>query len=405
MKDAWLPFLIFTLLAVFVQGFFAIFEMACVSFNKIRLHYFASLGQKRAIWLSELIRQPSRLFGSTLIGVTASLQIGSECARRLYESLGFNPDLAPLTQVFLVIIFGELVPMFTARRHPEQLAMAFAPIMILISKILSPLIWAFDMIATGMHCLIGKSQNVPSFLSREEVQKAFEEGEEVREEFNVLLSKVFRMKNLLARQLMAPIDSVQLISSNAIVAQARHQLMTKYASFLPVFHQVPQNIVSIVYLRDLLIADQKKKIVEISRSPWFVTQDAPVLQILDQFRRNNQTVAVILDAGGRACGILSLDQMIDAIFGPEQFVPIEAEKGGLYVERTVPGSMTIEQFNRDFQADLAFEKGDTLSDLIVAKLEHLPAKGESVEVGSFELTVLEPTIRGVKTVSVKTIES
>ena len=376
MKNPWLSFLVFTLLAVVVQGFFALFEMACVSFNKIRLHYFASLGQKRAIWLSELIRRPSRLFGATLIGVTTSLQIGSECARRYYESLGFNPDFAPLSQVFLVVIFGELVPLFTARRHPEQLAMVFAPIMILISRLLSPVIWAFDMIAKGTNCLMGKTRNVPSFLSREEVQKAFEEGEEVREEFNTLLAKVFRMKTLLAHQLMTPIDSVQLIASTANAAQARYLLRVRYASFLPVFHLSPRNIVAIVYLRDLLKADPKKKVLDIAATPWFVTQEASMLQILEQFRRNNQTIAVILDAGGQASGIVSLDQMIDAIFGPEQYSRLEIEKGGLYVERTVSGSLTVEQFNRDFQIDLSFEKGETVSDLIVAKLGHPPAKGE-----------------------------
>jgi putative hemolysin len=402
--NAWFSFLVFTLLAVVVQGFFALFEMACVSFNKIRLHYFASLGQKRAVWLTELIQRPSRLFGATLIGVTASLQIGSECARRFYESLGFNPDLAPLSQVFLVVILGELVPMFTARRHPEQIAMAFAPVMIVISRVLSPIVWAFDMIAKGTHFLMGRSKEVPSFLSREEVQKAFEEGEEIREEFNNLLAKVFRMKTLLARQLMMPIESVQLIASNAMAAQARFQLKVRYASFLLVYHLSPQNIVAIVYLRDLLNIDAKKKISDVCKPPWFVTQDASVLQILEQFRRNNQTIAVILDAQGQASGILSLDQMIDAMFGPEQYFPLEIEKGGLYVERTVSGTLTVEQFNRDFQADLSFALGDTLSDLIVERLGHAPAKGESVEMGGYELTVLEPTIRGVKSLSVKTIE-
>ena len=126
MNNSWIFFLGFTLLAVIIQGFFALFEMACVSFNKVRLQFFASQGKKKAIWLSELIQQPSRLFGTTLIGIAASLQIGSECARRFYEAIGFDPDWTPLSQLILVVIFGELVPMFTARRHPEQIAMAFA---------------------------------------------------------------------------------------------------------------------------------------------------------------------------------------------------------------------------------------------------------------------------------------
>src|SRR5579862_3451905 len=120
MSHSWIFFLGCSLISILIQGFFALFEMACVSFNKVRLQYFASLGKKRAIWLSELIQQPSRLFGTTLIGIASSLQIGSEFARKFYESIGFNPDFAPITQVFLVLIFGEMVPMFAARRHPEQ---------------------------------------------------------------------------------------------------------------------------------------------------------------------------------------------------------------------------------------------------------------------------------------------
>ncbi|MBF8262599.1 MAG: HlyC/CorC family transporter [Parachlamydiales bacterium] len=404
MMVPWLSFLGFTLLAVFIQGFFAMFEMACVSFNKMRLHYFASQGKKRAIWLSKLIQRPSRLFGTTLIGITASMQIGSECARRFYESLSIDPDWAPLTQVFLVIIFGELVPMFAARRHPEQLAMTFSPLMILISRILSPIIWAFDMIAMLIHRIMGKSREVPSFLSREEVQKAFEEGEEVREEFNSLVSKVFRVKNLHARQTMTPVHAVKMIASSASIDAARQQLTAHYTPFLPVYHQSVQNIVAIVHLRDLLNVDPKKKVLDVSKPPWFVTQEASLMQILEQFRRNSQSVAVILDAGGHACGLLTIDQIIDTIFGPEQYSPLEIDKGNLYVERTVAGSMTVEQFNRDFQAHLPFKKKETLSDLIVSQLHHPPAKGEAIEIGSFELTVLEPSIRGAKMISVKTID-
>jgi putative hemolysin len=404
MSESGLSFLGFTILSIIVQGLFALFEMACVSFNKVRLQYFASLGQKRAVWLSELIRRPSRLFGTTLIGVTASLQIGSECARRFYEALGLNPDLAPISQVLLVVIFGELVPMFAARRHPEQLAMALAPIMVLISRFLSPVVWAFDMIAKGIHRFLKKSSEVSPFLSREEVQKAFEVGDVVREEFNSLVAKMFRMKNLIASHSMTSIQSLQILPASATVAEARHQLSSRYAPFVFVYHRNPQNIVAIAHLRDLLRSDPKKKILDAAKPPWFVTQDTTLLQILEQFRRNNQSIAVILDPGGQACGALSLDQIIDTIFGPEQNTPKEEGKGGLYVERTVAGSLTVEQFNQDFQAALPYRKGDTLSDLIIANLKHPPAIGESVEIGPYELTVLEPTLRGAKLVSVKTID-
>ncbi len=132
-------YLVLSLLAIVIQGLFAFFEMACVSFNKVRLQYYVSIGTRRAIWLEYLLKRPSRLFGTTLIGITTSLVIGSECARRFYESMNLNPDWAPLTQVPLVVIFGELAPMFAARRHPEQSAMFCVPLMILLARILTNL--------------------------------------------------------------------------------------------------------------------------------------------------------------------------------------------------------------------------------------------------------------------------
>jgi len=134
-----------------------------------------------------------------------------------------------------------------------------------------------------------------------------------------------------------------------------------------------------------------------------VTQESTLAQILEQFRRNNQGVALILDPGGRAVGILTFDQILNSIFGLEKPTSAE-EKGKLYVQRTVAGTLTVEQFNQEFQANLPFQGDETLSDLIVARLEHAPVKGESVEIEDFSFTVLEPSLRGARTLSVKTVD-
>ncbi len=402
-SKTWLYFLAFTLLAVFVQGLFSLFEMACISFNRVRLHYYASQNKRRAIWLTELIEHPAKLFGTTLIGVNTALQVGSECARRFYESINIDPDFAPLTQILIVVLFGELIPLFSARRHPEPIAMALAPLMIFLSRILTPLIWAFSMMAKGMQLLVKKPAAASLYLSREEVQKAFEDDEENQDEFTALISRVFRLKNSAARQSIAPILPGQLLASNASLEDVRHQLSIRYVPFFLIYHRDVQNIVAIADLRDLLRLDQKRKILDVAKPPWFVTLDASLLQILDQFRRNSQSVAVVLDSGGQAVGVLTFDQIIDAVFGPQAMLT-GGEKGKLHVERTVVGTMTIEEFNQEFQAQFPFEEGDTISDMLVSSLLHHPVKGESVEIGDYAFTVIEPSLRGARVVSVKTVD-
>src|SRR5437879_1442922 len=99
------------LLFLMMLAFYSMMEMACVSFNKVRLQYYVSKGQRRAIWINNLMQNSSIFFGTTLIGVNVALMAGSECSCQLYLSMGLNPDFSFLTQVLIVVIFGELAPM------------------------------------------------------------------------------------------------------------------------------------------------------------------------------------------------------------------------------------------------------------------------------------------------------
>lgn len=405
MNGNWLHFLCYTLIAIFVQGTFALFEMACISFNKVRLQYYVSIGKKRAIWINHLLNRPSRLFGTTLIGITAALQIGSECSRRFYESIHLDPDLSPITQSIIVIVVAELAPIFAARRHPEQAAMFLIPLMAGLARILAPIIWTFDALSHLVHRLMGQSNDAPLFLSREEVKLAFEEqgkGDEV--EFNLIASRIFQLKARTVGQLMIPLAKVQMAPTSATLADVRHVLSIHYAPFVPIYHRVPHNIVGVAQLRDLLRIDESRHVIDHARSPWFVTQSTSILNILDQFRRNNQSVAIVIDASGQSCGVLTLDEILAQIFGSEASQPLQVEESNLHVERTLSGDMEVQAFNQEFQSNLPHAPGETLSDLIVQTLDHLPVHGETVKLSTYLFKVLEPTLRGVKTLSVSTFQ-
>jgi len=398
-----IEFLFLTLFAVFVQGLFSLFEMACVSFNKVRLQYYVSLGLKRAVWLTFLLKKPSRLFGTTMIGINLALQVGSEASRRFYDSIHLPPDWAPITQVLIVVMLGELVPMFAARRHPEQLAMALSPLMVLITRLLTPLIWAFDALSHFLHRVIGKSPETSLYLSREEIKVAFEERDEGENELNAMASRVFRLKSLTAAQVLKPLSEVLMASSTATVAEIKQHLAERYVPLLPIYHRLRSNIVALVHLRQLLNKPESTRVMDCSKSPWFITKDTSILQILDQFRRNNQVAAIVLDPSGHAIGILTFDQILEQILGEEKkALPSSTQ---LYIERTVPASMKASDFNREFQANLPHENDETLNDLILRELDHHPAKGETIRIDQFLFTITDLTLRGIKTLSVHTTSS
>jgi putative hemolysin len=413
MSPSWKFYLFLIILCLAIQGFFSMVEMACVSFNKVRLQYYVSKQNKRALWLSYLLHHPALLFGTTLIGVNSALVVGSECARRFYDSMGLSPDWAPLSQIFIVLIFAEIVPMFAGRRYAEHVSMLAIPILFFFSILLRPVIWMLDLLCRGINRLIVKSVPAGAYLSREELQNIFEEREETittgatKQEFNTVVANIFSLKNKTAKDLMLPLTHVPLVPSFCTVGEMREVVKDKHIAFLPIYHRNPQNIVAIAYPRDLLRLSVNKKIKENSRQPWFITENNSILHILKQFRRNNQSLAIVLSDKGLATGVLTLDEIIDEIFGhTDEWMAFEEMVPRAYhvvVDRTFPSEMRLDEFNRQFNVKLSYQDAETLEELMTLALGHSPSKGESVRIDQFELTVEEASLLGATMILVRTV--
>jgi CBS domain containing-hemolysin-like protein len=370
--------------ALVVQGVFALCEMACLSLDKIRLHCAIARGSRRARCLAYLLAHPSRLFGTTLVGIIAALQFGSECARRFYEASGLPVDLAPLSQVLLVLVFAELVPLFAARRHPEPLALFFAFPLYLIARLLSPILYLFERLF----------RSKSSSLNREEVRYAFGEEESAASR---AIGTLFELKRLSAYALMEPLSRFPLIPSHASVDEAIGRLAVAGADFAPVYHQSQEQIVAILTVEDLLRRQGDERVG--GRSPWFVSKETAVLSIIEQFRSNKQSVAVVLDADGSAVGLLTLDQILASIFGEEGRE--EEAIAPLFVEKTFPGEMLVAELSALLKIPLPHHEGETLSELSARLLGHPPSRGELFNVGSLQAEVVEPSLRGAKKVRLK----
>jgi len=407
------PLFWFVLTIVFIatQALYNMVEMAIVSFNKVRLQYYVNKGDKRAVWIHKLIQKPSRFFGTTLLGVTISLQVGSECARQFYYSMGLNPDLALITQFFLVVIIAELAPIFAARRYAENVSMLGSPIIYASSLVMAPIVWTCGVITNAFIKLFAGTQQEPDlFLSRDEIQRIVEEQEESlpvsgeKGDFNLIVSNIFHLKNKVAKQVMVPLDKIKMIPSTATIGEVR-QLQAKVSvSFLPIYHRYRSNIVAMAFSRDLIRIPDNRRARDNAKSPWFITEQTTITQILNQFRHNNQHVAVVLDEKGQAKGILSLEDILEEIFeeSDASFVeqPVEEQ---LVIERSFPGEMKISEFNSAFHANIERDGAETLEELIVNHLGAHPHQGESVRIDRFEFTVEESNILGIKTISVRTI--
>ncbi|HSX03744.1 MAG TPA: hemolysin family protein [Rhabdochlamydiaceae bacterium] len=409
--NSWKFYLFLALLFLMIQGVFAMLEMACVSFNKVRLQYYVSLKKRRALWLNYLIQRPALLFGTTLIVVNSCMQLGSECSRHFYEGLGISPDFAPISQIILVLIFAELAPLLAGRQYAEHVVMLGIPLIYFTSIVLRPVIWFFDFICQLINRLIGSSVKEGVYLTREELQYMFEQREEEAQtepkEITTIAGNIFALKIKKAKDLMIPLHQVHMMPSFFTVGEMRSLLRSKYVPYIPIYQRTPQNIVGIVYPRDLLRILEDQFVKDHARPAWFITEESSILQILKQFRRNNQSIAIVLNESGLAVGILTLDEIIDEIFGRsdhwEAFEDMVPRMRHVILDLSLPGDTKIDDFNKKFSVHLDSQGALTLEELMREGLGHDPELKESLRVDQIELTVEEAPLIGPKIISIHTI--
>lgn len=406
---SWQFFLLFVVISLICQGYFTMMEMACLSFNRLRLQYYISQGDRKSIWLGALLNRPTYLFGTTLIGVNLFLQIGSECARLFYTSLGLNPDYAMISQVFLVMIFAELSPMFAARAHAEHvMRIGITPIYFL-SKIFTPFIWILNGICLLLDAILKSPKVYGNYLTREELQKAIEtkeikEPKKEQKQLDSLVESIFALRGKTPKDLMIPLAKVTMVPFDATVKEAKAILHTHYHPFAPLYSKQRSNVFGIIYSRNLLCLEDDKYVKDIALSPWFITEKNSIFQVLKQFRWNNQHFAIVLDENGGATGMLTLDCIIDAMFESVAVEKIrESQKPLIIVDRAFPADTSIKEINEILGIMLPSQNEDTLEDLMTLYLGHSPQKLDAVRIRDFLLTMEETPFMADKTVRITSL--
>lgn len=406
-----LLWLIANCLSIIVLGFYSMLEMACVSFNKVRLQYYMSKGVKRAFWLHYLTSHSARLFGTTLIMVNIALVVGSECSRQLYAALGLSPELSPLTQVVLVTIFGELAPMFAARRYSENVAFLGVPIVYASARLMTPLLWIVHWISVICSKLTGsKESNNDLYLNQEELQKIFDPPHEENScsfssDFSTVSANIFSLRNKDLQHVADPLTKHNTLPANATIGQMEKFIASTGADCVPLYHRELSNIVGIAYPRDLLRLSSTKRLRDHARTPWFVPETINMMDLLKQFRTMNEDIAIILNKDGKAIGLIELDDVLQEIFRKLSSTAIPLPKRHhkqILIDKTLPADTTIGEVISQYHLQIEEDPQMTLEELLIKRLGPHPEKGASIYLPPIEVTIKEVSLRAIKTVSLST---
>jgi putative hemolysin len=388
-----------TLGCLSVQGLFAMTEMACISYPRVRLTFEAAQHRKSAQRLLALLQSPTRLFGTTLLIVNLCLQLGAECARQLYSALGANPDLAPLTQAPLAVLFAELSPLFAARRCPEPIARALSPVLAAAAVILRPFTFALGGVAALLNRILAGSEPDTSFaLNREELQKALEQTSDTPEsDLKQIVGQLFSLKTSTAKDLALPLTQALVVPATLAIDQVRQLMRDAPQPFVLLSQKQASHIVGTVLTRNLLTLQGDQRLQVASQTPWFVAEHTPALALLRQLRQMPSAIAIVLGSSGEAVGWLSADTLLSLL---QPNATWQAPTPVL--ERTLNGDLSPFLFNSLFQADLPTHAA-SLTALLFDELGHPLTRGDVVRIHGFEFTVVEGGVGGELRVRVRSL--
>lgn len=302
---------------VVVTGFFAMLEASLFTVSLSRARVLASQNKRGAGSLLTVKQSMARSIFLLVVfmnisTVLGSIILGHDAAGEFAGSVG----LVSVIMTVSIIMFGELIPKSIGDKHAERIGMAFAPIILVITKVFSPIVWLYEkliMLLVGTHTT-PVSEDDLRVLS----ETSHAEGEIERNERNIILN-TFRMNDTLVRDIMTPRDVVEALEENTTLAQALTIIGDKPFSRIPVYRETLDDPLGFVSSKDILTGlarDEHGRLIReymkpIKTIPETVQSD----HLLVQFQKLKVHCAIVVDESDRTVGFVTLEDVLEVLVG------------------------------------------------------------------------------------------
>ena len=414
--------LIFNLLiAVFLlfsNGFFVASEFAFVSIRKTRISQLANEGNTDAKIALSGIEHLDKTIAAVQLGITISSiglgWVGEATLVKLIEPLfhffpeawrGFATHSFAITIAFSLITFlhvviGELMPKSIALQYPERTTLFVARTMYAITKIFTPFIFLLNGLGNWLLSLfkIPPAHSAHIVHSVEELDMIINESHKegvLNDTEKEILQNVFKFSDTLAKQVMVPRPDVVSVPVDISGHDLNKLIIENQYTRYPVYSDDLDHILGILHVKDiypLIVEDKEIKLKEIIREPILVPETMTMDNLVLEFKEKKSQMALVIDEFGGVSGLITLEDVLEEIFGEvqDEFDEEEADIRQIYENEYVANAMMrLDEFSEYFDIKLDDEDVDTIGGLVVKHLGHIANNGDSTSIGNFEFEVLE----------------
>ena len=419
---------IIILILIFANGFFSGSEIAIISARRSKLEELSKKGMHSADIVNRLKSDPDRLLATVQIGITVigslASVIGGVAAIETLKPLLLSIPLWPFREFaepisvgivvivisYVTLIFGELIPKSLALRYAEELACVSAGPVDFLSRISYGFVKLLTMSTNLVLKVFGaKGLEERAFVSEEEIKYFIKEGKQqgiFEETEEALIHGVFEFADMTVKDIMIPKHKFNAIEVNMSLEQVFKFIIESGFSRYPVYQDVKENIIGMLYNKDVFKVMEEKKplsLRELIRPPYFVPDTAMISRLLRELQRRRVHMAVVVNEHGEVDGLVTIEDILEEIVG-EIEDEYDIEKGGL-VERLKDGAMVIDasaQLRDLTDVGIPFESTEefnTLAGFMYSKLQKIPRGGEFIFYKGYRFTVVD--VDGRRIVKVK----
>jgi CBS domain containing-hemolysin-like protein len=420
---------------VLANGFFVAAEFALVSVRPTRIAELVDKGYPGAQWVNKALENPDRVIAATQLGITlASLGLGwvgepalshllapllhlfpGEISSELSHTISAGVSFAIIT--FLHVVVGELAPKSIALQNPEKTSLIVARPTIWTEWIFKPAIWALNGTGNALLKLVGIDPASGHELvhSVEELRMLVTASTEVgvvESDESEMLHAVFDFGELLVRQVMIPRTEISAFEAEMPLREAIdiaiHSSFTKF----PVYDDHLDNIIGVVHIKDLLRAEQDPERQDclarsLVREALFIPETVPVKAVLQQFRKQRQHIAIVMDEFSGTAGLVTLEDLMEEIVG-EVSDPFDASIPEIHPISTdtviIDGLAIIDDVNDALGTQFKAPYYDTIAGYFLGAFGRIPNEGDEVETKGIRLQVEKMDAMRIESLKLTRIE-
>ena len=415
--------LVLTAILVVMVGFFASSETAYLSVSKITLRQMLkkespaerNTPAKRIAYLKS---DMNRLLSLVLIGInfvtSLASGLGATVAINLLGPKGTT--YATLIMAFVLIIFGEIVPKTLAAINPVAVASFNSRPLIVLQKVFMPIVWFFtkltEVITRFINLFLHYEKEV---ITEEELKSLISVGETegtLEHSEKRMLYRIFEFTDLHIHDIMRHRSRVQFVPIDAPYSEVVKIFAATGYSRLPVCDGDFSNVLGMLYYKNVLLTTrnrESKTFVKRSMSPaLFVPETLTALELLQKFKSEQVNFAVAVDETGSNAGIVTMDDILRAVFGgmvvehpTKEPLPAKRIQALSPTEFIIPGDLRLTDVNELLHLDLDSDEYDTLGGWLLEKFDALPETGDTIKVDEVGYKIENQSQRRIQLVRIK----